>query len=479
MTGLDDILKLDAVGQADLIRQNEVTPRELVTAAIQRIEQFNGKINAVVSKRYEGALRDAEGPAPEQLKDSPLWGVPYLYKDLGPSCAGLPTTVGSAFLDGFVSGHDSELVLRFKRAGLLLLGKSNTAEFGVLPTTEPAFTGVTRNPWNLQLSVGGSSGGAAAAVAAGLVPVAHANDAGGSIRIPASCCGVFGLKPTRARVPMGPDVGDLMNGLASEFVVSRSVRDSAALLDAVAGPSLGDPYFAPPVAGRFLDAVGSGPTRPLRIAVTLDDQLHPECVRAIKEAAGLCADLGHEVVSDVPPVRFSELHELFLVVWAAGVSSAISSYAALSGREPKPELFEETTWWLYEEGRRISAARYLQTITRLQQVSRRLASFYARYDVHLSTVTSEPAPKLGVLNSGAPRVQLDRALKFVADTSLANLTGQPAMSVPLCIAADGTPVGVHFSGRIGDEACLLSLAGQLETARPWANRLPSLSAHTH
>ncbi|QRN98748.1 amidase [Archangium violaceum] len=474
MSGFDDILNSDAVAQSDLIRQREVTPHELVAATIQRIERLNLTVNAVVSNRYEDALLEARGPAPEHVKDAPLWGVPYLYKDLGPSCAGLPATVGSAFLDGFVPGHDSELVQRFRRAGLLLLGKTNTAEFGVLPTTEPVFTGATRNPWKLELSAGGSSGGAAAAVAAGFAPVAHANDAGGSIRIPASCCGVFGLKPTRARVSMGPDLGDLMNGLAAEFIVSRSVRDSAAVLDAVAGPALGEPYFAPPVSGRFLDAVRSGPKRPLRIAVTLDRQLHPECTRAIKETAALCADLGHEVVTDELPVRFSELHELFLVVWAAGVSSAISSYAALSRREPKPERFEEVTWWLYEEGRRISAARYLMTITRLQQVSRRLAAFHERYDLHLSTVTSEPAPKLGVLNSGTPMEQLNRALEFVADTPLANLTGQPAMSVPLYQSADGTPVGAHFSGRVGDEACLLSLAGQLEKARPWAARRPVL-----
>lgn len=478
MGQFDAVLDLDALAQADLVRRGEVKAVELAAAAVQRIVRLNRTLNAVTIERYEDALREASDITPDRMADAPFAGVPFLLKDLGPTCTGVQATIGSAFLDGFVPQREGELVQRFRRAGLLLLGKTNTAEFGALPTTEPAFPGPTRNPWALDRSPGGSSGGAAAAVAARLVAAAHANDAGGSIRIPASCCGVFGLKPTRARVPLGPDVGDLMNGLASEFVVSRSVRDSAALLDAVAGPALGDPYVAPPISGSFLDAAIAGCPRRLRIAVTLDagGGLHPECVRAVEQAAAVCAELGHEVVADAPPVRFADVRELFLTVWAAGVSSAITSYAEVSGREPKQELFEEVTWWLYEEGRKISAARYLVTITRLQQVARRLASFSARYDVHLSTVTSEPAPSLGVLCSGPPVERLDRALTFVAETPMANLTGQPAMSVPLYWLSDGTPVGAHFTGRFGDESCLLALAGDIERARPWAHRTPGTSA---
>lgn len=473
----DNPLDDDGLAQAELIRRGEITPAELVSAAIARIEALDPAIHAVSIKRYEGALAESAALSSLAPASMPFVGVPFLLKDLGPSCAGSPATLGSAFMAGFVPRGDSELVRRFRAAGLVPLGKTNTSEFGALPTTEPEFGHTTVNPWDLERSAGGSSGGAAAAVAARFVAAAHANDAGGSIRIPASCCGVFGLKTTRARVPMGPSVGDLMNGMASEFVVSRSVRDSAALLDAVAGPAIGDPYFAPPPPGSFLEAVRVGVSRRLRIAVTPypDGDIHDDCRRAVEDAAALCASLGHELVLAAPPVRFSALWELFMVVWAAGVSSAITSYAALTGRTPSPDKFEQVTWWLYEEGRRISAARYLVTITQLQQIARRLAEFHERYDVYLSTVTAEPAPRLGYLNSGPPHERLERALAYVADTPLANLTGQPAMSVPLYRCAGGVPVGVQFVAGIGEEATLLALAAELERARPWSSTKPPLA----
>lgn len=306
--------------------------------------------------------------------------------------------------------------------------------------------------------------------------ITHANDAGGAIRIPASCCGVVGLKTTRARVPMGPSVGDLMNGMASEFVVSRSVRDSAALLDAVAGPMVGDPYFAPPSPGSYLEAASAGLPRRLRIAVTSyrGGELHADCRRAVEEAAALCTSLGHELTAESPPVRFCEVQELFMIVWAAGVASAILSHAALTGRTHSPDKLEEVTWFLYEEGQRISAARYLVTITRLQQIARQLAEYQERYDVTLSAVTAEPAPRLGILNSGPPRLRLELALAFVSDTPLANLTGQPAMSVPLYRSADGIPVGVQFAARLGGESTLLALAAELEQARKWSSTRHSL-----
>lgn len=470
-------LDADGVAQAELIRRGEITPAELVSAAIARIESLDPLIHAVSINRYERALEEAAALSPAALASMPFAGVPFLLKDLGPTCAGSPATLGSAFMAGFVPQVDSELVKRFRAAGLILLGKTNSSEFGALPTTEPAFGHATANPWDLHRSVGGSSGGAAAAVAARYVAAAHANDAGGSIRIPASCCGVFGLKTTRARVPMGPSVGDLMNGMASEFVVSRSVRDSAALLDAVAGPMVGDPYFAPPSPGSYLAAASAGLPRRLRIAVTSyrDGELHADCRRAVEDAAALCVSLGHELTAESPPVRFCEVQELFMIVWAAGVSSAILGHAALTGRTPSPDKLEEVTWFLYEEGQRISAARYLVAITRLQQIARQLAEYQERYDVTLSTVTAEPAPRLGTLNSGPPQPRLAQALAFVSDTPLANLTGQPAMSVPLHQTAGGIPVGVQFAAGLGGESTLLALAAELEQARQWSSTRPPLA----
>ncbi|MFJ2579533.1 amidase [Kitasatospora aureofaciens] len=467
-----DLRHLDGHAQADLVRTGQLTPRELVEAAIARIEAAQPEINAVPITCFERAIDEAEAAAARpEGNGSPLTAVPFLLKDLGPGCAGLEATAGSALLAGNVPQHDSTLALRFRAGGLRILGKTATAEFGVLPTTEPAHYGPTRNPRALDRSAGGSSGGAAAAVAAGLVPLAHANDAGGSIRIPASCCGVFGLKPTRARTPLGPDVGDLMNGLAAEHVVSRSVRDSAAALDLVAGPATGDPYWAPPVDGTFLDAVLAPAERPLRIAFTTRTgmtDLAPECVRAVTEAARLCAELGHEVVEDAPAIGIADVAAEFLTVWAAGVSSAVTAQAFVAGRKPDPGLLEPLTWWLYEQGQVISAAEYLLTITRLQRAGRSLAAFHDRYDVLLSAVTAEPAPVLGTFHLGSTQQQLDRAMAFAYETPLANLSGQPAMSVPLHTTADGIPVGVQFTGRFGEERTLLSLAAQLEAARPWA-----------
>lgn len=462
MTALRELNILDGMAQAELVRRGECTARELVEAAIARIEEA-GVLNAVTVRRFDQALAEADG-CTLGAADAPFAGLPFLLKELGPGCADTETTAGSAFLAGFVPSREGELVRRLRRAGVIILGKTNTAEFGVLPTTEPVFRGATHNPWAFDRSPGGSSGGAAAAVAAGMVPIAHANDAGGSIRIPASCCGVVGLKPTRARTPMGPDIGDLMNGLAAEFVVSRSVRDSAAMLDLVAGPDIGDPYCAPPPPESFLEAALHEPRRRLRIAMTRRG-VHPDCAAAVGEAARVLADLGHEVVEDLPTPVLDDVQELFLTVWAAGVSSAISSYAAVSGRSPRPDLFEPTTWWLYERGQSISAAHYLMTITQLQQFARRVARLHLAYDLMLSPVTAEPAPMLGTFSRGEPAEQLDRALKFALHTPIANLTGQPAMSMPMGHTADNVPLGVQLTGRFGGEATLLALAGQLEQAR--------------
>ena len=389
-------------------------------------------------------------------------------------------TMGSSVMRNIVPDHDSELVVRLKRAGLIILGKTNTPEFGILPTTEPRLFGPSHNPWSLDRTTGGSSGGSAAAVAARLVPMAHANDGGGSIRIPASCCGLFGLKPTRARNPIGPDFGDIFSGLVSDHAVTRSVRDSAALLDATAGPDVGDPYWAPAPARPFLQEVGADPGG-LRIAFTIKAAtsvpVHADCVRAVRDAAALCASLGHEVVEAAPTVNGELVSRSFMVLWSAGVAWTIDGIGLATGRTLTREQFEPLTWGLYEMGRQQSASAYLLSLTLLQRVARDIARFFLKYDLWLTPTLGEPPVPLGSFDSPPedPLRGLRRAEAFVPFTPICNATGQPAMSLPLYWNADGLPVGVHFIGRFGDEATLFRLAAQLESARPWAGRHPPVS----
>ncbi len=473
MTGLHDLASLDATAQAELVRRKEVKPIELVDAAIERIERLNPKLNAVVTPMYDLARQAARGSLP----DGPFRGVPFLLKDLLASFAGVRMTSGSRFLREFVPDHDSELVARFKRAGLVVVGKTNTPEFGILPTTEPALFGPCHNPWDLGRTTGGSSGGSAAAVAAGLVPVAHGNDGGGSIRIPASCCGVFGLKPTRARNPLGPDFGDIMGGLVAEHALTRSVRDSTALLDAVSGPDIGDPYWAPPPARPFIQEVGADPGR-LRIAFTSTApsgvKIHPECVHAVRDAAALCETLGHHVEEAAPKISGPLLTEMFLAVWYAGCAMTVEGMTFVTGRKPTPDQFETLTWALYEKGQSVTGAQYLMAQVFLQSVARELGRFLVRYDVWLTPTLAEPPVPLGTFDSPPddPLHGLFRAVEFVPFTPLCNLSGLPAMSVPLHWTTEGLPVGTHFIGRFGDEATLFRLAAQLEAARPWTKRRP-------
>ena len=474
---MNDVALLDATAQAELVRKKQVKPIELVDAAIERIERVNAAINAVVTPMYDEATRAARGPLPE----GPFTGVPFLLKDLGPTYAGVRYTMGSVFARDFVPPEDSELTRRYKRAGLIIIGKTNTPEFGLLPTTESALFGPARNPWHTGHTTGGSSGGSAAAVAAGVVPMAHGNDGGGSIRIPASCCGLFGLKPTRARTPLGPATGDIMNGLAIDHALTRSVRDSAALLDATAGPDLGDPYWAPPPARPFLEEVGADPGR-LRIAFTTQAPtgaaLHPDCVAAVRDAAALCQTLGHHVEEASPTVDGDRLVEAFTAIWAAGTGWSVDGLALALGRRPEREELEPLTWGLYERGRNVPAPDYLLAITALQQMTRAVAAFFQGYDVWLTPTLAEPPLPLGSFQSPPdnPLAGFERAAQFVPFTPIFNATGQPAMSVPLYWDAQGLPVGVHFAARFGDEATLFRLAAQLEEARPWASRRPPVSA---
>lgn len=477
MAKLDELTSFDALALADLVRRKEVKPIELLEAAIERIERLNPTLNAVVTPMYEQARAAAAG----KLPDGPFTGVPFLIKDLGAVYAGVPMTMGSSVMRNFVPDHDNELVARLKRAGLIILGKTNTPEFGILPTTEPRLFGPSRNPWDVNRTTGGSSGGSAAAVAARWVPMAHANDGGGSIRIPASCCGLFGLKPTRARNPMGPDFGDIFTGLVADHAVTRSVRDSAALLDATSGPDVGDPYWAPPPLRPFLQEVGADPGK-LRIAFTTTAatgvKVHGDCVSAVREAAALCASLGHEVVEASPAVNRELVTRSFMVLWSSGCAWTIDGIGLATGRTLTREQFEPLTWGLYEMGRQQTASAYLLSLAFLQRVARDIARFFLVYDVCLTPTLSEPPVPLGTFDSPPedPLQGLRRAEAFVPFTPICNATGQPAMSVPLYWNAAGLPVGVHFIGRFGDEATLFRLAAQLESARPWAGRRPPVSA---
>ena len=467
MATLDSLALLDATAQAELVRNKEVKPIELVEAAISRIEKLNPTLNAVVTPMYELARTAAGG----QLPDGPFTGVPFLLKDILAAYAGVRLTLGSKLLQNFVPDHDSELVVRLKQAGLIIVGRTNAPEFGLLPTTEPLLFGPCRNPWDTDRTTGGSSGGAAAAVAAGMVPMAHGNDGGGSIRIPASCCGIFGLKPTRARNPLGPDFGDVMSGLVVEHALTRSVRDSAALLDATAGPDVGDPYWAPPPERPYLQEVGADPGR-LRIAFTTKAvtgvAVHADCVQAVEDAAKLCADLGHAIEEKSLPLNAEMLVDAFSVLWAAGTGSTIKALGATR------DQVEPLTWAHQEMSVHYSAADYILAMQTLQGISREVARFFQDHDVLLTPTLAEPPLPLGSFNSPPdnPLQGFYRSAEFACFTPVCNMTGQPGMSVPLFWNADNLPVGTHFIGRFGDEATLFRLAAQLEEARPWAERRP-------
>jgi amidase len=475
MLQADETADLDATALAHLVRSGKISAGEAVEAAIARVERLNPRLNAVVAPMFDEARRVAAGTS-----TGPFAGVPYLLKDLGAEYGGTALTEGSAFLAGhYRSPVDSELVVRLKRAGLVVIGKTNTPEFGILPTTEPALFGATRNPWATDRTPGGSSGGSAAAVAAGFVPMAHANDGGGSIRIPAACCGLFGLKPTRGRIPLGPHYGDLFCGLVVEHAVTRSVRDSAALLDATAGPSPGDPYWAPPAARPYAAEVHTEPGR-LRIAVSTaapnGAPVHADCVAAVEETARLCEALGHDVMEGSPAIDGDAFVGGFIALWSAGCAWAIDDWARRMGRAPSPEHFEPLTWLLAEMGRRRSGPEVLMALQDLQGIARGVARFFAVHDAWLTPTLAEPPVPLGSFTAEDDPVHgLRRSALFVPFTQVANVTGQPAMSVPLTWNAEGLPIGVHFTGRFGDEATLFRLAGQLERARPWAGRRPAVA----
>jgi amidase len=470
----DEYRRQDATALASLIAKKEVSAKEVLEAAIARAEQVNPAINAIVHKQYDRA----RSAVAQGLPSGPLNGVPFLIKDLGFFEKGEPATFGSSLFKDFVADHDSAYVARCKRAGLVIMGRSSSPEFGLNPNTEPRLYGSCRNPWNLEHSAGGSSGGAAAAVIAGVLPGAHATDGGGSIRIPAAQCGLFGLKPSRGRMSLSPDAGEGWGGLSIGHVVTRSVRDSALMLDCTAGPEPGDPYAAPTPEHSFVEAI-SQPPRKLKIAMMLKDhrgnKIHPECAKAVTGAAKLCANLGHIVEAMDAPLDLVALRPMNAMIAAANTARALGLRWKALGREPNAKDVESVTWAVYQRGLKVSGVEYVDAIAAVHAAGRKLAAFLANWDVLLTTTLPAPPPKLGYLDqNGDVQTFTERVTEYLSITPLHNATGTPAMSVPLHWTPEGLPVGVHFAGRYGEEATLLRLAAELEVAAPWFDRLPPL-----
>lgn len=491
---------MDATTMLEGIRDKQFTAEELLEAAQTRLDQVNPRLNAVILDLTAAASDQIAAGLP----DGELSGIPFVVKNMDGILAGEPCSMGSRALAGWVPEYDSSLFARYRDAGVVFLGKTNCPEFGIMGITEPELYGPSRNPWNTDHTPGGSSGGTAAAVAAGIVPVGHAGDGGGSIRIPAAYCGLFGLKPSRGRMPLGPDVSEAWNGLALPHVISRSVRDSALFLQATHGPDLGAPYGEPAGSTRFVAAVGKRP-RKLRVGVTrrafLADEQHREIVAAVDNAAGLLAELGHDVIELDLTIDVEAVAQAYLTINAASVARDIEQTAVKTGVAPKPENFERATWFLGQVGNALSARDLEDALATVGSLTRSVARQTQGVDVHMSATTAQPPAKIGELGLNlAKKLGLStirrlsslsgpamnpvfrQAIGQLADESLArtpntqvfNMTGQPAMSVPLAWTTQGLPIGIQFAAAPGEEALLLTLAAQLEEARPWFDRTPPI-----
>jgi amidase len=493
----EDYDQHDALGLAALVRRGEVSASEVCDAAIARIEALNPALNAVISRRFDQARAEARRVAPGA--DRPFAGVPFLLKGLVQSHRDLPSIEGSRFLAHHRPNVTSELASRMEAAGVIVLGQTNVPELGLVPTTEPELFGAARNPWDLTRSTGGSSGGSAAAVASGMVPLAHGGDGGGSLRIPASCCGVFGLKPSRGRNPPGPPPYHALCGLLLvEHVLTRSVRDSAAMLDATSGTKVATLLESPPAEGGAFLAALDRPPRRLRCAL-LDAPLfnaavEPECRAGVHAAGRLLGDLGH-IVEPVEklPVDIDALREAFMVLYLTDAEHVIEAFCARLGRRPRTRELEPVTWVLRRLGREIGGTALIAAIAQAQNAQWAMAGFHEVYDILLSPVLAAAPPRLGSgdvsgiekalirlfhrvlappVTSMIRRRTWREAFEWVGYTQLANLTGAPAMSVPLHWTPEGLPIGIHMSSGAGSEALLFGLAAQLEQAAPWSQRRP-------
>jgi amidase len=497
MALFDDYDDHDALGLAELVRSGEVSAETLVETCIARIEALDPELNAIVHPLYQ----QARAAAAEGEQRGPFAGVPFLLKDLIQTVAGVPTVSGSRFYKGWVPMEDTLLYRRYRDAGLITVAKTATPELGLQPVTEPDIFGPTCNPWDLSRTSGGSSGGTGAAVAARIAPMGHGGDGGGSIRIPAACCGIFGLKPTRARTPIDP-ASEAWNGFAIEHVLSVSVRDSAAALDATEGEAPHAPYHAPHHEGTFLAATKKDP-RALRIAFhsepAMPSTVHADCRDAVTEVVRLLEDLGHEVIERPPMHEPETLARHFFTVVAANTAAEIREAEAIVGRRATAKDFETATWLSAMMARNFSGEDFVVALRSLQDETRRLTERYRDFDVVLTPTLGQPpvehyalrpkgaeaaAQKL-IARSGARSVLrlpglLDKTVgevfDFIPFTPVANFTGQPSMNVPLVWNDQGLPIGTMFTGRFGDEATLFSLAAQLEKARPWRDRKPPTCA---
>jgi amidase len=474
----EELMFQPATDLAEAIRSKEVSSRELVEAAYEAIGRLNGDLNAFVTLCEERAL--AEADRIEASDDRPLAGVPIAIKDLGPLTEGVRTSFGMKMLGDWVPDHDSAIVRRLRGAGAIVVGKTNTPELGLLPVTEPERFGPARNPWDRSRTPGGSSGGSACAVAAGMVPLAHGNDGGGSIRIPASCCGLVGLKPARGRVSMAPDAAELVGGLAIDGVLSRTVADTAVSLDLLAGYETGDPYWAPAPSAAFAEAPGRDPGK-LRIGWTAEAPnrvpVHPDCEAAAREAAALLESLGHEVEEAAPDWFDENYVPFFVTLWAAACAAQVQEIGLLMGGK-RLERLEPLTRELHDEGYKISAPDLIVTLDYMRGLSRRIVAFWDDYDVLVTPTLAQPPLEIGALqpDSGEPTTRmLEKAGDFVPFTPAFNVTGQPAISLPLHQSAEGLPIGVQLVGPPIGEELLLSLAARIEEARPWADRRPELA----
>jgi amidase len=497
MSDFHEYDQYDALGLAELVRRREVSPGEMCNEAVRKIERFNPAVNAVICRMYDQARSSIDSGLPE----GPFTGVPFLVKDLVSSCAGAPMTKGCKALRNYIPRHDSELMKRYRNTGVVILGKTNTPEFGLMGITEPELHGPTKNPWDNTRTPGGSSGGSAAAVACGMAPMASGGDGGGSIRIPSSYCALFGLKPSRGRNPAGPDHGHIWQGAAVEHVLTRTVRDCAAMLDAVNGPAPGDPYEIPGPEHPYMQEITRSPGR-LKVgfstASPLGAPVHPECVKAVEDAARLLESLGHVVEEAGPRIDGMALAKSYFMMYFGEVAADIVEMQQVLGRKAVPKDVEGPTWVLNLLGRAYSAGEFVLALREWNRAARAMGEFHRNHDLYLTPTTAYPPVKIGELKPSpveemlmeiTNRFGLGRLARLsgIADkiaveslaktpfTQLANLTGQPAMSVPLYWTKENLPCGVQFIAPFGNEACLFRLAAQLEQARPWFDMRPPLA----
>jgi amidase len=472
---LAEYAQYDGLSLAQLVRSRKVTRKELTRLFLAAIKKVNPKINAVI-EIYSERVETDDGAVP----NGPFAGVPFLMKDLGAAEKGKPQECGSRLMKGYVAEKDAFLTIRFREAGLTLLGRTTTPEFGLAITTESLLMGATRNPWNLAMLAGGSSGGPAASVAAGILPIAHASDGGGSIRIPASACGLVGLKPSRGRVTQGPDSAEQLAGMLQEFVVSRTIRDTAAILDAVSQPAPGDPFIIMQPERPYIQEVNATPGK-LRLAWTAQSwqpgtAVHPEVVRCVEQAAAKCDEMGHQVVETNPVFDYDEYLRALCILWGFGFDVSIDALAAKMGREINVETLEPVTLSWYDYARHLSAADAMTAEGIMNKFRRTFGRFFQEYDVLLTPTLAQLPEPLGKYVSTRTDTDFVGFMRLCDETCMHlppfNVTGQPAISVPLGQSKSGLPIGVQFVARFGDEATLIRLASAFEQVMPWRDRTP-------